>query len=207
LDEVLNEKNYDLLTNKNLLTRISSALKYSLIEVPNDLVKVLFTGFFLGGILSAILPSDLSSIYGKSLFKELIIFSLLSIPLYICATSSVPLAQVLIEKGVSSGAIIVLLMAGPASNTTTILCTKKEFGTKGMLAYLFSVSLVSVLGAIIWNKYLDKAFLVSTQITHIHSSDSFSTNNLVSTISGIVLLLILLRAILLRNFLLRKLAA
>ena len=45
---------------------------------------------------------------------------LISIPLYTCATASIPLAFVFHTSGFSMGAILVFLMAGPATNITTM---------------------------------------------------------------------------------------
>jgi len=50
------------------------------------------------------------------------------IPLYICATASTPIAAMLILKGVSPGAALVFLLAGPATNTVTITVIGKELG-------------------------------------------------------------------------------
>jgi copper chaperone CopZ len=68
-----------------------------------------------------------------------------SIPLYICATGSVPLAAVLLMKGISPGAAIVFLMAGPATNIATLTVLNKSLGRKATLSYLFSI-IISALG-------------------------------------------------------------
>ena len=173
----------------NSLSRIKSALHFGLVEIPNDLFKVLTTGFLLGGLISAVLPDNFSSIYGKSFIKELLLLLVISLPLYICATSSIPLAQVFLEKGINPGAVIVFLMAGPASNVTTIMCAKKEFGTKGMLAYVFTISIVSILGGLFWNYVLNSQYSLSTKIQeHQHSGST------INTISGVILVLVMLNA-------------
>ncbi len=177
------------LKDNKYLTRTKSALHFGLVEVPNDLFKVLTTGFLLGGVLSAVLPDNFSSIYGKSFIKELLLLLVISLPLYICATSSIPLAQVFLEKGINPGAVIVFLMAGPASNVTTIMCAKKEFGTKGMLAYVLTISTVSILGGLFWNFVLSSQYSLNTEIQeHQHSG------NIINTIFGVILILVMLNA-------------
>ena len=68
----------------------------------------------------------------------------ISLPIYVCATASVPIAVALMAKGVSAGAVFVFLMAGPATNASSIAVVKKILGKKVMFLYLFLVATISV---------------------------------------------------------------
>ncbi len=67
------------------------------------------------------------------------IMLLFGVPLYVCATASVPIAAALISKGVPPGAVLVFLMTGPATNITSVTTIFKILGRKGAFAYLASL--------------------------------------------------------------------
>ena len=84
-------------------------------------------------------------------FIGMLVILVASVPLYICATSSVPVAAVLLMKGVSPGAALVFLMAGPATNAATITVLNKVLGKKTTFAYLISI----ILGALVFGLLVD----------------------------------------------------
>jgi len=71
-----------------------------------------------------------------------IVFGLI---MYICSTATVPLVEAFIRQGLSSGAGMVLLLAGPVTSYGTIFVLRKEFGTKLLVFYLLFISLSSLL--------------------------------------------------------------
>ena len=72
----------------------------------------------------------------------MLIFGLL---MYICSTATVPLADALIKQGLSAGAAMVLMLAGPITSYGTILVLRKEFGTRILFIYLSLISIISLL--------------------------------------------------------------
>ena len=64
--------------------------------------------------------------------------------MYVCATSSLPIAAGLMLSGVSAGAAFVFLSAGPATNTVTIGVVKKMLGSRALYIYLGSIVVGSV---------------------------------------------------------------
>jgi hypothetical protein len=81
----------------------------------------MLVGILFAGIISYAIPENLIQNYlgGGGLGSMLVMLSV-SIPLYICATASTPLAASLISKGMSQGTAFVFLLAGPATNAATI---------------------------------------------------------------------------------------
>jgi copper chaperone CopZ len=77
-----------------------------------------------------------------------------AVPLYVCATGSVPIAMVLMMKGLSPGAALVFLMAGPATNAATITVLGKSLGKKTLFAYLASITI----GALAFGLMIDYLF-------------------------------------------------
>jgi len=67
------------------------------------------------------------------------------IPLYICATGSTPIAAALILKGISPGAALVFLLAGPATNITSLTVLVGILGKRATVIYLSTIAVFTVL--------------------------------------------------------------
>jgi uncharacterized membrane protein YraQ (UPF0718 family)/copper chaperone CopZ len=89
---------------------------------------------------------------------------LFSLPLYVCATASVPIAAALVESGMPTGAALVFLMAGPATNVATIGAVHRAFGGRSLAIYLATI----IAGSIILGGLFDAAIDVGLVSTHIH---------------------------------------
>ena len=93
----------------------------------------------------------------------MIVMLIFGLPLYVCATASIPLALILIGKGASLGAAMVFLMVGPATNTTSVTTMIKILGKKGMIVTLISLSLTSICAGLI----IDSFNIDPSQFAHI----------------------------------------
>jgi len=122
------------------------ALKYALIEMPEDIGKWLVAGVVAGGIIASI-PISFEASYPFDMFAALFI----SLPLYVCATGSIPVAMTLIEKCFSPGAALIFLIAGPATNTVTLSFVRYKLGRKSFIIYLLSISLLSFFAGMLFN--------------------------------------------------------
>ncbi len=120
--------------------RLVRALRYGFVTLPRDLNKALIIGILLAGLISAIVPEDyFSTILGGGIVSMLIMM-VAGIPVYVCATASVPITAALIAKGVSPGAALVFLMTGPATNAATITTIWKIMGKRTAVIYLGTVA-------------------------------------------------------------------
>ena len=119
---------------------LKTAFDYSFLTLLKDLSFYLFLSFVLAAALMAFVPEDFLS--GRALGENssLFLFFLLSIPTYICAASSTPLAAAFLAKGVPAGSILVFLLAGPATNLTTVLAIRGELGKKAFWIYVLGIS-------------------------------------------------------------------
>ena len=111
---------------------------------------------------------------------------LLSLPTYICATASVPIAFALFTKGFSLGAILVFLMAGPATNITTISVMFKVLGKRSLIIYLLTIVSCSLIGGIILDAFSPNLNIFASDY-HVHMSDSLLTYLCSAMLLGIVL--------------------
>jgi uncharacterized membrane protein YraQ (UPF0718 family)/copper chaperone CopZ len=91
----------------------------------------------------------------------------IALPLYVCATASVPIAAALIAQGMPTGAALVFLMAGPATNIATIGAVMRAFGGRVLAVYLSTVVIGSVGLAYVYDAFIPLEALGS--MTHEHA--------------------------------------
>lgn len=132
------------LHNKSYFKLFIEAIYFGFYTLPKDLSFLLIIGFLISGAFAALLPSEFLTQTVSEPFYQMILALLVSLPLYICATSSTPIAAVLYAKGLSVGAVLVFLLAGAATNVSTILAAKNEFGFRGAVYYVSSIIFVSL---------------------------------------------------------------
>ncbi len=132
--------------------KLRRAMEYAFVDLVGDISKWLIIGIVLAGVISSAIPEGFFENYlGSGIFSMLVML-LVGIPLYICATSSTPVAAALILKGLSPGAALVFLLAGPATNIATILVVGKQMGRKTITIYLISIAFMSVVMGLLLNQ-------------------------------------------------------
>jgi uncharacterized membrane protein YraQ (UPF0718 family)/copper chaperone CopZ len=92
----------------------------------------------------------------------------ISVPLYVCATASVPIAAALVAQGMPTGAALVFLMAGPATNVATIGAVKRAFGNRALVVYLATVIGGSVGLSYVYDAFLPFSVVGATMHEHSH---------------------------------------
>lgn len=147
------------------------AADYAFVELLQDIAKWLIIGFLAAALLSVLLPNDFfSSFKGLGLLEILVVLAA-SVPLYICATGSIPIAAVLLMKGVSPGAALVFLMAGPATNVATIAVLGKTMGRKSLTIYLLTITIGAIVFGLLVNWLIPADFILS-KMSHNHGDGS-----------------------------------
>ena len=140
---------------------------YAFIELLQDIAKWLIIGFLAAALISVVLPDDFfSSFKGLGLLEILVVLAA-SIPIYICATGSIPIAAVLLLKGVSPGAALVFLMAGPATNVATMTVLGKTMGRKSLLVYLETIIIGAIVFGMLTNWLIPTEWILG-KVMHIH---------------------------------------
>ena len=137
--------------------KIRAAWTYGFVELPADIGKALLLGLLISALITALVPADFfGPVLGGGILAMLVML-VLGIPMYVCATASVPIAAALIMRGVSPGAALVFLMTGPATNAATIATIAKTMGKRTAMVYLATVAISAVLAGLL----LDALFEVS----------------------------------------------
>lgn len=133
------------LTTNSSPSRFKRLLSYSLTTLVRDIGWWLVIGIIIGGVISFYIPADLVREYLGNPLLAYPVMLLIGLPLYVCATGSIPIVAPLIMKGLSPGAALVFLIAGPATNTTTMTFVGRFLGKKALIVYLSTITLCSIL--------------------------------------------------------------
>lgn len=150
---------------------ILKMLRYAFYDFLDDIAKWLVVGLVIAAVISVIIPDDFFTTSLSNQFLNMLIILVASIPVYVCATASVPIAAILMLKGLSPGAALVLLMAGPATNAATITVIGKTLGKKTLFVYLFSIIAGAMIFGFIIDVFLPESwFILPGNISgdHIH---------------------------------------
>jgi uncharacterized membrane protein YraQ (UPF0718 family) len=145
-----------------------TGFKYAFSKLIDDLIGWLLVGLTFATLIKTFLPTSFLIEYGSGLPAMLLMIAI-SIPMYICATASTPVAAGLIMAGISPGTALVFMMAGPATNISTLGVIKNEMGTAVLSRYLVGIGG----SAIVFGSLLDTGLTyfninIGEQMSHSH---------------------------------------
>ena len=128
-----------------IIDKMKAILKYGFVDLVEDVGKWLVIGVLAGGVIGYLIPSNVISGYLGRPEIAYPLMLLVGIPMYVCATGSIPIVASLLLKGMSPGAGLVFLFAGPATNTATLAFVGGKLGRKMLFIYLSSIIFSSLL--------------------------------------------------------------
>ncbi|MFW6134408.1 MAG: SO_0444 family Cu/Zn efflux transporter [Elusimicrobiota bacterium] len=136
----------------NIKEKLKFGMHYAFVDLLGDISLWLIFGLALAGLISYFVPEKFIVQHLGFGWHSLLLMLVIGIPLYICATASTPIAAALILKGISPGAALVFLLAGPATNMAGILSVGKFLGKKAVIIYLVSISVSAIFFGIVLNQ-------------------------------------------------------
>jgi uncharacterized membrane protein YraQ (UPF0718 family) len=124
-------------------------MRYGFVTLPRDIGRAMLVGLIVAALISALVPPNFfADRLGTGLFA-MVVMMFLGIPVYVCATASVPVAAALIAKGLSPGAALVFLMTGPATNAASFVTIWKTMGRRTALTYIATVAGCALLSGLV----------------------------------------------------------
>lgn len=170
-------------------------MRFSFGDIIDDIGGWLLVGVLLAGLISVFVSPDLIDNYlGQGVFSMLVMLAIAT-PLYVCATASTPIAAALVMKGISPGAALVFLLAGPATNVATITVISKIIGKKATSIYVFSIIICSLLMGIAVNAVY---YWMGWEVLNWSSSSESEVFGFFAYCSTIVLLFFVVRGFIMR---------
>ena len=144
--------------------RLVRALRHGFVVLPRDIAPTMLAGLALAGLITALVPDDFfAGVLGTGTAAILVMMAA-GIPIYVCATASVPIAAALIAKGVSPGAALAFLITGPATNAATLTTLWTILGRRATLIVLGTVA-----GSAFVAGWLLNTFFAVTGLPVIHT--------------------------------------
>lgn len=174
---------------------------YAFVTFLQDISRWLILGLVLATIITIAVPDSWFTEYLDKPWLNMLIILAASVPLYVCATASVPIAAALLLKGISPGAALVFLMAGPATNVATFTVLWKSIGKKTTLVYLASIMIGAIGFGLIVDYLFPASWLAEFKPAESGMSDPHSHHFLphwLMIASGVIMLYLILQAEILR---------
>jgi len=149
----------------SLSQKIKNVFRYGYVEMMEDIGKMLMFGLIVAGLISYFVPDNFFMIFGNNTILTMLLVLIVAIPMYVCATGSIPIAIALMMKGMSPGTALVLLMAGPAANIASMLVIGKVLGKKTFALYLTTLIIGAITSGLIIDNFLPSAWFDVSNFT------------------------------------------
>ncbi len=177
---------------KSLYKKLREMFKYGFFDMVKSIGKWLILGLVIAALITIFVPEDFFVMLSSRPLLAMIAVVIVAIPMYVCATGSIPIAMSLMLKGLSPGAAFVLLMAGPAANFASMTVISRVMGRKCAAVYIGSIVLSSIMFGLIIDYLLPQEWFLN-HIVQMHGAchvENVSIFNLICSISLVILLII-----------------
>ena len=139
------------LSTLNFQLKVWCVLKYACYDMLRDIGLRLLIGLVVAALIQVAVPDEFFLSFGSQPLLQMLVILVIAVPMYICSTGSIPVAAALWMKGLSPGAALVMLMAGPAVNLASILVVHKSMGRRFTSIYLMTIVGFAVLFGLLLN--------------------------------------------------------
>ena len=185
--EKISEKHHHLRNELDIKSKITEVFKYGFVELAEDIGKWLVIGVLIGGVLTVAIPQEFIEKFLPYQWMHFIIMLGIALPLYVCATGSIPIAAAFLQMGFSPGAALVFLIAGPATNTVTLSFVRSKLGKRAFFLYIISIVSISLIAGIVFNY----VFAILGGELSIISPHGEHISHTLRIVSGIILAIII----------------
>lgn len=174
----------------NKKSKIREIYEFAFDDLVDDISLYLLIGFIIGALINVYVPVNFFE--GVNSFWGRILLIVVGIPVYICASSSTPVALSFMIKGASPGTALILMLAGPATNISNLIVLQKYLGKRAIIINVIVVFIVSLILSYITD-FLFRTFgwkinLLSSEVTHEHLG-------VFSHISAVILIVLMIKGI------------
>lgn len=135
----------------SFVSRLAGALRYGFVNLVGSIGGWLVVGLIIAALITVYVPDDFFTVLGRTPILSMLVALVVAVPMYVCATGSIPIALALVLKGLSPGTAFVLLMAGPAVNFASYALVSREMGRRAALVYIASI----IVGALAFGLIID----------------------------------------------------
>lgn len=130
--------------NMSFVAKLVAALKYGMVDMVAHIGKWLVVGLIVAALITVFVPDSLFVELNRYPLLAMLVMVAVAVPMYVCATGSIPIALSLMLKGLSPGTAFVLLMAGPAANFASVMILSRSHGRRTTFIYVATVVVTSI---------------------------------------------------------------
>lgn len=152
-------------SHHSFLSKMKEVFSYAFLEMMEDIGKWLVVGLVVAGLITVFVPDTFFAVFKDNSLLSMLLVLAIAIPMYICATGSIPIAVALMMKGLTPGAGLVLLMAGPACNVASILLIGRVLGRRTLITYLATIIAGSIGFGLIIDHLLPRSWFMPTLLS------------------------------------------
>lgn len=124
--------------------RMAEAVRYGFVDMVASVGKWLVIGLVVAALITVFVPDSLFVSLSNYPLLAMLAVVAVAVPMYVCATGSIPIALSLMLKGLSPGIAFVLLMAGPAANFASVVILSRTMGRRATFIYVASVVVTAI---------------------------------------------------------------
>lgn len=150
--------------NKNAIDKIKAVFVFGFGQLLRDFMVWFLIGIFFAALVTTLIPAGFLEQYAQGMIAMLLVV-LISIPMYVCATASTPIAVGLLLSGITPGAALVFMLTGPATNIATLMVIKNELGKRELGLYLVAIVISALTAGVILDALFEH-FQWQLQLSH-----------------------------------------
>jgi len=178
---------------QGIVERMKGGLSFAFGDLLKDVGVWLFFGVLLAGAISVMVPPETMERFFSNEYLSMLLMLAVSVPLYVCATASTPIAAAFALKGISPGAALIFLLAGPATNAASLAVISRMIGKRATIVYLAAIIVMSFAIGIAVNVLYG---WLGLDLHYWASRDLHEEAGVISVISVIVLIALVLKSLL-----------
>jgi uncharacterized membrane protein YraQ (UPF0718 family) len=165
------EMTVDAPATASFATRVREGLKLGLGEVVDHTGPWILLGLGVAAAAAPLVEESWLTETAPSL--QVMLFAVVGVPAYVCASGATPLVAVLLFGGVSPGAALAFLLTGPATNITTFGVLAKLHGRFVAVAFSLVMVTASVGLGLVANWVFHDFKPHGVETLHDHSGSTF----------------------------------
>lgn len=159
---------------KGFWNKMLAALKYGFVDMVASVGGWLMIGLVVAALITVFVPDELFVSLSRYPLIAMLAVVVVAIPMYVCATGSIPIAMSLMMKGLSPGIAFVMLMAGPAANFASMVILTKTQGKKATAIYVGSVVITALAFGLAIDLLLPRDWFISAMhCNHAHGGSGW----------------------------------
>ena len=181
-------------------SKLWRVLKYAYYDMIRDIGLRLLIGLIVAALIQVVVPDEFFLSFADEPLLQMLVILAIAVPMYICSTGSIPVAAALMMKGLSPGAALVMLMAGPAVNLASILVVHKAMGRRFTSIYLMTIVVFAVLFGLLLNATESSIFNFQSSMNDVCCMSATALPSPFKLVCATVLTLLILFALMMKLF-------